>query len=58
MPSSLAEAGDVVRPPEDRADQCGRAALGGVDDVPREMRVREERVEGGGELPCFPTAPC
>ena len=33
----------------DRADQDRRAALGGVDGVAREMRVREERVEGGGE---------
>ena len=42
----LAEAGDVVRPTQIDADQRGRTALGGVNDVPREMRIGEERIEG------------
>ncbi len=45
----IAEVGDRIGTPGDDAHQDGRAAVGDVDRVPADVRIGEERTDGGSE---------
>jgi hypothetical protein len=45
----IAEVADRVCAPGDDAHENGRAAVGDVDRIPADVRIGEERADGGGE---------